>query len=84
MTTRQTRAFAWPLILALAAIFPVSSDAAPIRIAYSSISGAMLPLWVAKLSRKSTERVKLTAVFEKLNKLSGNETPGLTVQTSLD
>src|SRR2546421_11521390 len=48
MTTRQARAFAWPLILALAAIFPVSSDAAPIRIAYSSISGAMLPLWVAK------------------------------------
>ena len=40
------------LLLALALFLPLSaagvSDAAPVRIAYSSISGAMLPLWVAK------------------------------------
>ena len=34
-------------ILSISA-FCVSIEAAPIRIAYSSISGAMLPLWVAK------------------------------------
>lgn len=32
----------------LALLLPVSVDAAPVRIAYSSITGAMLPLWVAK------------------------------------
>jgi NitT/TauT family transport system substrate-binding protein len=40
------------LIIAFAVILPAFSwtptDAAPVRIAYSSISGAMLPLWVAE------------------------------------
>ena len=39
-------ALAVALILVLAGGKP--ADAAPVRIAYSSISGAMLPLWVAK------------------------------------
>ena len=40
------------LLFALTLLLPISSgsvcEAAPLRIAYSSISGAMLPLWVAK------------------------------------
>ncbi|MEO6164358.1 MAG: hypothetical protein ABIP88_09480, partial [Candidatus Binatia bacterium] len=36
------------LILAVSFISPALADAAPIRIAYSSISAAMLPLFVAK------------------------------------
>ena len=40
------------VLFALALLLPIGVasivDAAPLRIAYSSISGAMLPLWVAK------------------------------------
>jgi len=40
------------LLIILALLLPLTvgnvSDAAPVRIAYSSITGAMLPLWVAK------------------------------------
>ena len=40
------------LLFALTLLLPISSgsvsEAAPLRIAYSSISGAMLPLWIAK------------------------------------
>ena len=34
--------------LLVATVFPVRVKAEPVRVAYSSISGAMLPLWVAK------------------------------------
>src|SRR5918994_2319192 len=36
------------LVVAAWAMDPRAAVAAPVRIAYSSISGAMLPLWVAK------------------------------------
>ena len=44
----MSRLLYFALALALAAALPQPSAAAPVRIAYSSISGAMLPLWVAK------------------------------------
>ena len=53
------------LVISLAAILAAIADAAPIRIAYSSISGAMLPLWVAKdkkLFEKHGVDVELTYV----------------------
>ena len=45
------RALLFTLALAVSANFPGAAFAAPVRIAYSSISGAMLPLWVAKDNR---------------------------------
>src|SRR5918994_3465091 len=36
------------LVVAAGAIVPKPAVAAPVRITYSSVSGAMLPLWVAK------------------------------------
>jgi ABC-type nitrate/sulfonate/bicarbonate transport system substrate-binding protein len=42
------RALIFALALSLANFVGGNSHAAPVRIAYSSISGAMLPLWVAK------------------------------------
>ncbi|HEX6438422.1 MAG TPA: ABC transporter substrate-binding protein [Candidatus Binatia bacterium] len=36
------------LLLLITVVLPNRAGAAPLRIAYSSISGAMLPLWVAK------------------------------------
>jgi ABC-type nitrate/sulfonate/bicarbonate transport system substrate-binding protein len=43
-----TRALLFALTLLLSISSGSVSEAAPLRIAYSSISGAMLPLWVAK------------------------------------
>ena len=48
MTSRQALTLTLSAVLVLSAIFLTPAHAAPIRIAYSSISGAMLPLWVAK------------------------------------
>jgi len=48
MTSRQALPFILLVFLVLAAKFAPPAHAAAIRIAYSSISGAMLPLWVAK------------------------------------
>src|SRR5687767_13083615 len=48
MTSRQALTLTLSAVLVLSAIFRTPAHAAPIRIAYSSISGAMLPLWVAK------------------------------------
>jgi ABC-type nitrate/sulfonate/bicarbonate transport system substrate-binding protein len=42
------RGLLFALALALTWNLTTSAEAAPVRIAYSSISGAMLPLWVAK------------------------------------
>jgi ABC-type nitrate/sulfonate/bicarbonate transport system substrate-binding protein len=36
------------LLITIAALLSNTVYAAPVRIAYSSLSGAMLPLWVAK------------------------------------
>jgi ABC-type nitrate/sulfonate/bicarbonate transport system substrate-binding protein len=44
----MTRALLSTLVLLLPLTVGNITDAAPLRIAYSSISGAMLPLWVAK------------------------------------
>jgi NitT/TauT family transport system substrate-binding protein len=48
MPARQVLIFPLLVTAVLAAPLPTPVHAAPIRIAYSSISGAMLPLWVAK------------------------------------
>ena len=48
MPARQVLIFPLLVTAVLVATLPPFVHAAPIRIAYSSISGAMLPLWVAK------------------------------------
>jgi len=54
-------ALAAALILVLAA--GKLAGAAPVRIAYSSISGAMLPLWVAKDKASSTYGVEAELMY---------------------
>ncbi|HEX9786870.1 MAG TPA: ABC transporter substrate-binding protein, partial [Candidatus Binatia bacterium] len=44
----MARAFLAGWVILLSCVFSRGIHAAPVRIAYSSISGAMLPLWVAK------------------------------------
>ncbi|MGH7798378.1 MAG: ABC transporter substrate-binding protein [Candidatus Binatia bacterium] len=44
----MARAFLVGLVILLSCVFTRGLHAAPVRIAYSSLSGAMLPLWVAK------------------------------------
>src|SRR5688572_14132533 len=60
------RAILFPLTLLAALSLGEFSTAAPVRIAYSSISGAMLPLWVAKdkkLVDKHGDREILNEVY---------------------
>ncbi len=44
----MTRFYIAILLLLISLLLSNQAGAAPLRIAYSSISGAMLPLWVAK------------------------------------
>ena len=44
----MTRFYTAILLLPISLLLSNHAGAAPLRIAYSSISGAMLPLWVAK------------------------------------
>ena len=58
----MARSYTSILVLLIVVLLSNEVRAAPLRIAYSSISGAMLPLWVAKDTAKHGVDVELTYI----------------------